>query len=115
MTKTLLGALLGAGLVMAAVAVWVQPTAVYAQRVAANSASGGEPGVIAFSTPAPDGANLVTVIDSRQRAMAVYRIDALTGKIKLLSARNITWDLQLMQLNSESPQPQDIRSMTEQS
>jgi hypothetical protein len=114
MKKTLLGALVVAGLVMAAIAGWDRPTAVYAQRLAANSAPGGEQGVIAFSTPSPDNANQVTVIDSRQRAMAVYRIDALTGKIKLLSARNITWDLQLTQLNSEIPLPLDVRSMTEQ-
>ena len=46
--------------------------------------------------------------------MAVYRIDPTAGKIKLLSVRNIQFDLQVMDLNSEKPSPQEIRSLLEQ-
>ena len=113
MKRALLGALVGAGLVMLAAA-WNQPTAVFAQRPSPYGQANAEGSVIALSAPAADNASQVTVIDPRSRAMAVYRVDSASGKIKLLSVRNINWDLQLMQLNSESPLPQEIRSLIEQ-
>ena len=112
MKRALLGALMGAGFVMLAAA-WNQPTAVFAQRPSYGQAN-AEGSVIALSAPSADNASQITVIDPRTRAMAVYRVDSVSGKIKLLSVRNINWDLQLMQLNSESPLPQDIRSLIEQ-
>ena len=69
--------------------------------------------MIALTSPSADNATLVTVVDARQRALAVYRVDSLSGKIKLLSVRNLQWDLQMVHLNSESPSPQEIRSLLE--
>lgn len=52
----------------------------------------------------------VTVVDPRQRAMAIYHVDRSTGEIALRSVRNLTWDLQMVQYNSGNPLPQDIRN-----
>ena len=46
--------------------------------------------------------------------MAVYHIDPSGGKIKLLSVRNVQFDMQVMDLNSDKPSPQEIRSLLEQ-
>ena len=111
MKRALLGVLVSAGLVMVVASVWDRPTAVFAQRMAAPATS--ETGLIALPSAADHGQQ-VTVIDPRSRVMSVYHIDAVTGRIKLMSVRNIAWDLQMMQLNSENPQPQEIRSLIEQ-
>jgi hypothetical protein len=114
MKRAWLGALLVAGLVLVAVgavgycqSIPVPPRAPYAEAA-------GDGRLVALCGPSADGAQLVTVIDSKARAMAVYRVDTATGKIKLLSVRNLHWDLQVLQLNSESPLPQEIRSLIEQ-
>jgi hypothetical protein len=111
MRRSLLGALLGAGLVIA----------VTAGRGSTKSAFGG-PGELASLAPLQDtglftqvtaenGQPLtVTVIDPRQRAMAIYHVDRATGEITLRSQRNLTWDLQMIEFNSGKPLPQDIRS-----
>ena len=52
----------------------------------------------------------VTVVDPRQRVMAVYHVDRSTGEISPKSVRNITWDLQMIEYNSGKPLPQDIRN-----
>jgi hypothetical protein len=53
---------------------------------------------------------VVTVIDTRQRVMAVYHVDRNSGQITPKSVRNFTWDLQMIEFNSGDPLPQDIRS-----
>jgi hypothetical protein len=52
----------------------------------------------------------VTVIDPRQRVLGIYHVDRATGEIALRSIRNLTWDLQMIEFNSGTPLPQDIRS-----
>ena len=52
----------------------------------------------------------MTVIDPKQRVMAVYHVDRDTGEISPKSVRNITWDLQMIEFNSGNPLPQDIRN-----
>jgi hypothetical protein len=60
---------------------------------------------------ATDGLPLtVTVVDTRQRVMAVYHVDRTTGESTLKSVRNITWDLQMTDFNTGKPLPQDIRN-----
>jgi hypothetical protein len=113
MSKAVLGALVGAGLVIAAAAV-DRPTAVYAQRATTYPSAGTESGMVAIPGPIFENGQLVTVVDGRARSMAVYRVDATTGNIKLLAVRNINWDLQMMQLNSEKPLPQEIRALLDQ-
>ena len=52
----------------------------------------------------------MTVIDPKQRVLAVYHVDRASGQITPKSVRNITWDLQMTEYNSGEPLPQDIRS-----
>jgi hypothetical protein len=114
MRRLVLGALIGAALVVAAAATWDSTgSAAFAQRAPSQPPMGTEAGMIALTTPSADNATLVTLVDPRQRAMAVYRVDSLSGKIKLLSVRNVQWDLQMLHLNSESPLPPEIRSLLE--
>lgn len=61
-----------------------------------------------------DKTQMLTVVDPRQRALAVYHVDATSGKISLKSVRNIQWDLQISDLNNENPLPEQIRSLLEQ-
>jgi hypothetical protein len=109
MRQSLLGALLGAVLVVA---------------VTAGSGS-SEPGFAPLISTAPlaqtselithvsavDGQPLiVTMIDPQQRVMGVYQVERSTGKITPMSVRNFTWDLQMIEYNSGNPLPQDIRN-----
>jgi hypothetical protein len=66
--------------------------------------------LIAYVTAAEGQPQLVTVIDPRQRVLAIYHVDRGTGQITPKSVRNITWDLQMIEYNSGDPLPQDIRS-----
>jgi hypothetical protein len=66
--------------------------------------------LIAHVTAADGQSQMVTVIDPRQRVMAVYHVDRTTGQITPKSVRNFTWDLQMIEFNSGNPLPQDIRS-----
>jgi hypothetical protein len=114
MKRAVLGTLIGAGLLFAAAgAVGLPPPTPTPQRAPYEQVV-GEGGLVALSGPSVDNGQLITVIDAKSRAMAVYRIDAATGRIKLMSVRNLNWDLQVMQLNSETPLPQEIRSLIEQ-
>ena len=114
MKRAVLGTLVGAGLVFAAAGAVGYPQSTPTPQRAPYEQVAGEGGLVAVSGPSADNAQLVTVIDTRTRAMAVYRIDAATGHIKLMSVRNLNWDLQVMQLNSDNPLPQEIRSLIEQ-
>lgn len=115
MKRAVLGALATVGIILAAAAVAQQP---FGQHPAAPVVAPA--GVV----PAATGSELIvvpmgdkgmmTVVDPRQRAICVYRIDPATGKITLKSARGIQWDLQITDLNNENPTPQQIRSLLEQ-
>lgn len=52
----------------------------------------------------------VVVADVNRAVVAVYHIDPLNGKLSLKSVRNVSWDLQMLQFNSESPLPEEVRS-----
>jgi hypothetical protein len=107
--RSLVGALLTAGLVIAATAgrtssqTAPDPTADYQSR-----ARSGE--LITHVTAAEGQPQIVTVIDPRARVMAVYHVDSATGRITPKSVRNLTWDLQMTDYNTGDPLPQDIRS-----
>jgi len=114
MKRAVLGALAGAGLVLAVAGGWEHRSEVFAQRIASYEQAGENGQLIALALPGTDKGQLITVIDPQQRAMSVYRVDSVTGKIALCSVRNIHWDLQMIYLNNESPFPQEIRSLLEQ-
>ncbi|MEX2169383.1 MAG: hypothetical protein WD851_08730 [Pirellulales bacterium] len=52
----------------------------------------------------------IVAVDPQNRSLAVYHVDVMTGKLALKSVRNVTWDLQMRDYNTEDPLPQDIRS-----
>jgi hypothetical protein len=109
MRHSFVGALLAAGLVIAVAAERSsseQPAAA-AEEVPARP-GGGE--LIAYVTAAEGQPNIVTVIDPRQRVLAVYHVDRTTGEITFKSVRNITWDLQMSGYNTGKPLPEDVRS-----
>ena len=117
MKGMLLGILLGVGLVTVAVAVGEPRGEMFAQRVAPAApvpaaVAGSE--LVVVPTALGDKGQMLTVVDPRQRVLAVYHIDPLTGKIALKSVRNIQWDLQMPDFNNENPRPQEIRSLLEQ-
>jgi hypothetical protein len=110
MRRSLFGALLIAGLVIAATAgrSSTEPAFGGTADVGIPSTLVGD-GLIAQVTSA-DGLPLtVTVIDPGQRVMGVYHVDRETGEIALRSVRNLTWDLQMIEFNSGKPLPQDVR------
>ena len=72
------------------------------------------PDLLALSHDGPDGRQQITIVDPRQRVMAVYHIDRVSGALALKSVRNLTWDLQIEDFNSGTPAPRDIRALKDQ-
>ena len=72
--------------------------------------SGGSSELIAHVSSPEGQPQTVTIIDPRQRVLGVYQVDPKSGEISLKSVRNFSWDLQMIEFNSTSPLPQDIRS-----
>jgi hypothetical protein len=108
MRRSLVGALLGASLVIAAMAGRSSSEPPYTPPIEMPAHAGSE---LISTVTATEGQPLtVTVIDPRQRVMAVYHVDRTTGEISPKSVRNITWDLQMIEYNSGKPMPQDIRN-----
>jgi len=114
MKKLLLGALAGAGLVIAAIGTWDGRSEVFAQRLPSPQEIGPGSHLIAVPGPMGESGQLLTVIDPKMRAMSVYHVDQATGKIALRSVRNIHWDLQMTYLDNEGLLPQEIRALLEQ-
>jgi hypothetical protein len=115
MKKLVLGALAGVGFLTAAAFMLDQRHEVFAQQHAAGNPALVGSELIVVPTMLPDGkTQILTVVDPRQQAMSVYRIDLSSGKIALQSVRNIHWDLQITYFNNEPPLPRDIQSSLEQ-
>lgn len=108
MRVSLVGAVLMAGLVIATMAGRSASEPAYGPSAEPTRVQGGE--LIAHVTAADGQPQVVTVIDPRQRVMAVYHVDRATGQITPKSIRNITWDLQMNEYNSGDPPPQDVRN-----
>ena len=112
MRNVVLGALACAGMVAAAMG-WIgAQDAAYAQRSARDLPTGGE--LITFTSPVDERHEQLTVIDPRMRVVGVYHVERESGQIALKSVRNIHWDLQMVEFNSVSPLPREIRSLLEQ-
>jgi hypothetical protein len=109
MRQSLLGAVLGAGLVIAVTA--GRSLSEPADGPLLSSSPFATSGALITHVTGSDGeGQMVTVIDPQQRVMAVYQVERATGKITPMSIRNFTWDLQMIEYNSGNPLPQDIRS-----
>jgi hypothetical protein len=109
MRHSFIGALLGASLVIAVTALPGSSEPAGGAAIDAPIRTGGSE-LITHVTAADGQPQIITVIDPRQRVMAVYHVDRTTGVITPKSVRNITWDLQMIEFNSGSPLPQDIRN-----
>ena len=70
---------------------------------------GAQHGLIAHFAAGEGKPHTVAVVDPQQKVLAVLHVDATTGAISLKSVRNLSWDLQMPQFNSDSPSPQDVR------
>jgi hypothetical protein len=66
---------------------------------------------VLFSTPVDPQRQLLTVFDPETLTLCVYHVNSDSGEISLKSARNLTWDVQMVEFNGTSPLPQEIRSM----
>ena len=84
-----------------------------AERMSQDRAA-SSPDLLALSHDGPDGRQQITIVDPRQKVMAVYHVDRATGALALKSVRNLQWDLQIEDYNSASPAPRDIRALKEQ-
>jgi hypothetical protein len=69
-------------------------------------------GTIAFTSSIGTNAQLLTVIDTRTKAFAVYRIDPTNSKgtVKLEAVRQYQWDLKLAEYNNLPPEVAAIES-----
>lgn len=69
-------------------------------------------GTIAFSSAYGQNGQILTVIDTKAHALAVYRIDPANpkGALKLEAARQYQWDLQLAEYNNLPPEVAAIES-----
>ncbi len=90
------------------------PTAKPASAGSLTTQAGAAGDIIALATPASEGRQLLTIVDSKQKTVAVYHVDLATGEITLSSVRQIEWDLKLSEFNSDRPLPGEIRSLLEQ-
>ncbi|MHC4178397.1 MAG: hypothetical protein ACYSWU_12870 [Planctomycetota bacterium] len=111
MRAAVLGALAGAGLVLAAVGTLNHRNEVFAQGVVPYHQVDPSGELIAVPGPVGEKGQLLTVIDRKRQVMSVYHIHQATGKIALRSVRNIQWDLQLTYLDNEGLLPQEIQSL----
>ncbi len=86
-------------------------------KVQAQVQSGGLPasasGLLSLTVPMegdPGGTRLV-LIDTRTRAMALYKIDGFKGSLKLEAARQFGADLKLSEYNNLPPEVASIEAM----
>jgi hypothetical protein len=107
----IIGGLVGMAAAVAGVAGWADaqgPRATGQERVAVG------PDLLALSHDGGDGRQQITIVDPRQRVIAVYHVERATGALQLKSVRNIHWDLLIEDYNSGSPAPRDIRALNDQ-
>jgi hypothetical protein len=82
-----------------------------AQRPVAQERVVASPDLVALSYDGGDGRQQITVVDPKQRVMAVYHVDRATGALALKSVRNLNWDLMIEDFNSGAPTPREIRAL----
>ncbi len=105
-------------LVLLAVAVGNHLPQVWGQRTSSSqpsqAAATGDT-IASHTVELGDGRQQITLIDSRNRTIAVYQVDPRNGAITLRSVRNVNWDLQMDEFNGGGkPSPKEIRSLLEQ-
>ncbi len=113
MKAAVLGVVVATGLVI--VAAGAAPERVMAPLPPGSpqAAAAANSDLLVVSATLGDRIQQVTVIDSKQRVMSVYQIDADSGRIALRSVRKIHWDLQMTEYNAQSPLPREIQALLE--
>jgi len=109
----MLGALVGAGLAIVAVAAAPNRSEGIGQRLGTYEGAKSAGDLIALSTVVGDRYQQVTVIDPKLRAMSVYHVELTSGEVELRCVRDIRWDLQMEYFNGKGLSPVEIRSMLE--
>ena len=76
-------------------------------------ASGESNGTLAMVTAPAGSAQWLYLIDTKNHAFAIYRLDPSNpkGTVKLEAARQYQWDLKLEHYNNQAPEPTAIESM----
>lgn len=123
MKFAMVGALVGAGLVVFALQSPAPSGEALGQRFAAPRQNAYEvsessdlivmsAAAAEQSVPGEQGVPVerVTIVDPKSRTMAVYHVKATTGEIELKSVRKFEWDLQMEEFNATSPLPREVRS-----
>jgi hypothetical protein len=77
--------------------------------------SGDSNGTLALITSTAGPAQWLYLIDTKDRAFAVYRIDPTNSKgvVKLEASRQYKWDLKLEHYNNQAPEPDAIKATVE--
>lgn len=84
-----------------------------AERTRMSAMTGGETsGTVAFTSQTAGMAHLLYLVDTRNHAFAIYRIDPTNpkGTVKLEAARRYQWDLKLAEYNNQPPEVAAIES-----
>jgi hypothetical protein len=118
MKLAMVGALIGAGLVVFVIGGTLPSGEAQAQRFRDQRADVPEisqtADLITLSTAAADeqgkSVQQVTIIDTKARVMAVYHVRTDKGEIELKNVRKFDWDLQMEEFNATSPLPREVRS-----
>ena len=66
-------------------------------------------GVITHVVASEGQPTTVIVVEAARRVMMVYHVGREDGGIQLKSVRNFRWDQELVEYNSHSPLPEQIR------
>jgi len=84
-----------------------------AHAQAAPQASSEAPATTVISCPTANGGQLFTLIDTRNQAFAVYRLDPQNtkGSVKLEAVRQYRYDLKLTEYNNLPPEVATIDAM----
>ena len=74
--------------------------------------SGDSNGTLALITSNGGPAQWLYLIDTKNRAFAVYRVDPTStkGTVKLEASRQYQWDLKLEHYNNQAPEPDAIKA-----
>lgn len=113
MKAAVLGFVVATGLVIVAAGAAPERPMVSPPAGSPQAAAAANSDLLVVSAVLGDRIQQVTVIDSKQRVMSVYQIDADSGRIVLRSVRKIHWDLQMTEYNGQSPLPREIQALLE--
>lgn len=78
---------------------------------AAAGSTSAAAGNLVFSAQGLNGRTQVVILDTSNRSLATYSVDAESGMIELKSVRNIDADLRLKEFNGTKPSPDEVRAV----